>query len=63
MTLAAFCLGLMAKPMLVTLPLVLMLLDYWPFARGFRILEKLPFLALAAAASVVTYLVHEARRQ
>jgi len=59
LTLAAFGLGLMAKPMLVTLPLVLILLDYWPFARGFRILEKLPFLALAAAASVVTYRVHE----
>ena len=31
--LALFALGLMAKPMLVTLPLVLLLLDYWPFAR------------------------------
>ncbi|MFC1815002.1 tetratricopeptide repeat protein [Thermodesulfobacteriota bacterium] len=28
-----FVLGLMAKPMLVTLPFVLLLLDYWPFAR------------------------------
>ena len=28
-----FALGLMAKPMLVTLPLVLMLLDYWPLRR------------------------------
>ena len=28
-----FCLGLMAKPMLVTLPLVLLLLDYWPLGR------------------------------
>ena len=28
-----FTLGLMAKPMLVTLPLVLLLLDYWPFRR------------------------------
>jgi len=57
--LLAFCLGLMAKPMVVTLPLVLMLLDYWPFARGLRIVEKLPFLALSAAASLVTYVVHE----
>jgi len=57
-TLLAFGLGLMAKPMLVTLPLVLLLLDYWPFARGFRIREKLPFLALSAAASVVTYMAH-----
>jgi tetratricopeptide (TPR) repeat protein len=57
-TLLAFSLGLMAKPMLVTLPLVLILLDYWPFARGFRMREKLPFLALSAAASVVTYAAH-----
>ena len=57
-TLAAFALGLMAKPMLVTLPLVLLLLDYWPFARGPRIKEKLPFFALSAAVCVVTYLAH-----
>jgi len=57
-TLLAFSLGLMAKPMLVTLPLVLILLDYWPFVRGFRMLEKLPFLALSAVASVVTYAAH-----
>jgi protein O-mannosyl-transferase len=31
--LAAFALGLMAKPMLVTLPCVLLLLDYWPLGR------------------------------
>ena len=30
---AVFALGLMAKPMLVTLPLVLLLLDYWPLGR------------------------------
>ena len=30
---AALCLGLMAKPMLVTLPFVLLLLDYWPLGR------------------------------
>ena len=30
---ALFSLGLMAKPMLVTLPLVLLLLDYWPLRR------------------------------
>jgi Flp pilus assembly protein TadD len=58
LTLLAFCLGLMAKPMVVTLPLVMILLDYWPFARGLRIREKLPFLGLSAAVSVVTYLVH-----
>lgn len=57
-TLLAFCLGLMAKPMIVTLPLVLILLDYWPFARGVHIREKLPFLGLAAVASVIAYMVH-----
>jgi len=58
-TLVVFCLGLMAKPMLVTLPIVLMLLDCWPLKRGFRILEKLPFFAAAIAVSVVTYLAHQ----
>ena len=60
-----FVLGLMAKPMLVSLPLVLLLLDYWPLARlgwpprtaqdGWRPLwEKVPLLVLAAASSIVT---------
>jgi len=51
-----FALGLMAKPMLVSLPLVLLLLDYWPLARlGWRpVWEKVPLLVLAAASSVVT---------
>jgi tetratricopeptide (TPR) repeat protein len=59
--LGCFALGLMAKPMLVTLPGVLLLLDYWPLGRmdtwaraAARILEKLPFLALTAASCVVT---------
>jgi hypothetical protein len=72
--LASFALGLMAKPMLVTLPIVLILIDYWPLARGQGtgdsgqkatdtrhptpgtrlLLEKLPMLAMAAAAGVVT---------
>ena len=60
----------MSKPMLVTLPFVLLLLDFWPLGRlQFSILnsqpstlwrllrEKLPFFALALAASIVTYLV------
>lgn len=33
LSLAAFALGLMAKPMLVTVPVVLLLLDIWPFER------------------------------
>ena len=58
LTLLAFALGSMAKPMLVTLPLVLMLLDYWPLGRGLKIVEKLPFFVLSAACAVVTFLVH-----
>lgn len=68
-----FALGLMSKPMLVTVPFLLLLLDYWPLNRfrfagsGQRtvdwrqllrmVLEKAPFFALAAASSVVTFLV------
>jgi tetratricopeptide (TPR) repeat protein len=52
-----FCLGLMAKPMIVTLPLVLLLLDFWPLRRWPRFAEKLPFVALSAAAAIATYLV------
>jgi cytochrome c-type biogenesis protein CcmH/NrfG len=61
-------LGLMSKPMLVTLPFVLLLLDYWPLARfearrpntGRQmlqlVLEKIPLLALSAVSSIVTFL-------
>lgn len=57
-------LGLMAKPMVVTLPLVLLLLDYWPlacFGQRWRkaVLEKLPLLALSGAAAVITYWAQE----
>ncbi len=52
--------GLMSKPMLVTTPVVLLLLDYWPLKRiadrksFWRMtLEKLPLFALSAAASIV----------
>ena len=68
-----FALGLMAKPMLVTLPFVLLLLDYWPLARlefsppiskvksniFALILEKLPLFVLAGCASVVTFFVQK----
>lgn len=69
-----FALGLMAKPMLVTLPFVLLLLDYWPLrrlasgttevderARPARrlIWEKTPLFALAAASGIVTYLAQQ----
>lgn len=58
---AAYGLGLMAKPMLVTIPFVLLLLDLWPLRRHqtgspLRSLlwEKLPWLAMTAASSAVT---------
>jgi len=56
-----FSLGLMAKSMLVTLPLALLLLDVWPLRRtglGRRrlILEKVPLLALSLAVGLTTYL-------
>jgi len=55
----AFALGLLAKPMLVTLPVTLLLLDWWPLARRDRgvaalVLEKIPLFILSAAASAVT---------
>ena len=105
LSLCFFALGLMSKPMLVTWPFVLLLLDYWPLGRMRQrmqnaecrmqnseasdastlrspaqdghpaprttphvsrftfhvslLLEKLPFFALAAAASVVTFLVQK----
>jgi hypothetical protein len=60
--------GLLSKPMLVTLPLILLLLDFWPLGRAgprsasgvgpcaFRalLLEKAPLFLLSAAAGVVT---------
>jgi tetratricopeptide (TPR) repeat protein len=82
LTLLLFALGLLAKPMLVTLPFLLLLLDYWPLLRfatpvrdAFRrkgrpqseilnsqfsilnlIFEKVPFFALSAVSSVITFL-------
>jgi tetratricopeptide (TPR) repeat protein len=47
-------LGLLSKPMVVTLPAVLVLLDIWPLRRGVRIKEKLPLFALSVASAVVT---------
>lgn len=46
--------GLLSKPMVVTLPFVLLLLDVWPLKRGLRIREKLPLFALVAASCLVT---------
>jgi protein O-mannosyl-transferase len=59
----AFGCGLLTKSMLVTVPLVLLLLDYWPLQRMVDrqtlrklALEKIPLLALSAASSVATIL-------
>jgi len=54
-----FALGLLAKPMLITLPFVLLLLDYWPLRRFQRsttlsafslVIEKIPFFVLSGVA-------------
>jgi protein O-mannosyl-transferase len=50
----AFALALLAKPMVVTLPFVLLLLDWWPLKRGIRIKEKLPLFAMVIPAIVLT---------
>jgi hypothetical protein len=61
LALGLFVLALLAKPMAVTLPLLLLLLDWWPLARFGgsagavrRLLEKSPFFACALASAVVT---------
>jgi protein O-mannosyl-transferase len=56
----AFCLGLMSKQMIVTLPFTLLLLDAWPLKRtGLRtlLLEKVPLLVLSIAGSLIAFLV------
>ena len=53
--LIAFALGLMSKPMLVTAPLLLLLLDWWPLRRR-AIGEKVPLFIMAALTFAVTYL-------
>ena len=66
LVLVLFALGLMAKPMLVTRPFVLLLLDVWPLGRAAEpsarrrlIVEKLPLVGLAIASSVITVLVQQ----
>jgi protein O-mannosyl-transferase len=53
-----FACGLMSKPMLVTLPFVLLLLDHWPLQRTVtiekRIVEKPPLFALSVAIAIIT---------
>ncbi|HEX5219242.1 MAG TPA: tetratricopeptide repeat protein [Verrucomicrobiae bacterium] len=63
LTLLSFVCGLMAKPMLVTLPFALLLLDFWPLKRFQQskltslLLEKVPLFLLSLASCVVTFLV------
>ena len=64
-----FALALMSKPMAVTLPFVLLLLDFWPLGRvsnfrfhnaNFRLLlEKIPFFALSAVSCILTFLAQQ----
>jgi tetratricopeptide (TPR) repeat protein len=54
--LASFCLGLMSKPMVVTLPFVLLLVDFWPLRRRLLLPEKIPFFALSTLSAAITYL-------
>ncbi|MDD5134021.1 MAG: tetratricopeptide repeat protein [Phycisphaerae bacterium] len=76
-TFAIFVLAVLTKPMVVTLPFVLLLLDYWPLNRFgsvqskqteipqksfcYLILEKIPFFVLSAALSAVTFLIQRNR--
>jgi Flp pilus assembly protein TadD len=59
---AGFALGLMSKPVMVTLPFALLLLDWWPLGRfsvtrpAMLVREKAPLLALSAASCIVTYI-------
>jgi tetratricopeptide (TPR) repeat protein len=71
LSIVSYAMGLMAKPMLVTLPFVMLLWDYWPLGRfgnsaqsgygaGLRgylgaVVEKIPFIALSVGSSVITY--------
>jgi len=67
-----FALGLMTKPMLVTLPFVLLVMDYWPLRRlwpeetvagagaGRLVLEKTPMFVLSVMSSVMTFLAQRA---
>lgn len=68
-----FAIGLMSKPMLVSLPLIFLLFDYWPLKRiepgkvnltslySPFVKEKIPFFALSAASCVITLIAqHQA---
>lgn len=62
---AVFMMGLMSKPMVATLPCVLLLLDYWPLGRFQRIsimrlfAEKVPLVVLAAIVIMITFVAEQ----
>lgn len=67
LVLLLLALGLAAKPMLVTLPLVMLLLDAWPLGRFSQragatrlVVEKLPLLALSAVSATLTLVAQRA---
>jgi protein O-mannosyl-transferase len=64
-----FLLALMSKPWVITLPLIMILLDYWPLNRFIltnknskfiirQLKEKVPFVIVSFIFSVITYFVH-----
>lgn len=65
LTLIFFALGLASKTMLVTLPFVFLLLDFWPLKRWEQpqkwklIVEKIPFFLLTAGVSYLSYLAQK----
>ncbi|MGC2062233.1 MAG: tetratricopeptide repeat protein, partial [Thermodesulfovibrionales bacterium] len=67
LSLAFFILALLSKPMAVSLPAVLLILDWYPFKRitslktlSTSFIEKFPFIALSIASSIVTILAQKA---
>lgn len=70
LSLLCFVMGLLSKPMVVTVPIVLLLLDFWPlkrftiydsrFAIAGLIREKIPFFALSIMAGIITLLAQRA---
>ena len=59
-----FALSLMSKPMAITFPFILLILDFYPLERirvalGRILIEKLPFLALSAASAILTMLAQK----
>jgi hypothetical protein len=64
LVLFSFVCGLMSKPMVVTLPVVMILLDYWPLGRFaskrgnwflWQLKEKIPFFILSAVLVIITF--------